>query len=83
MGKRMPTGSDTKRFIHKSQIPPDKIVTYARIERDYLSLKSEPYRTRLTVEGGRLICEHDTSTDAADLGLVKLFFNITLSKPNT
>ena len=82
VGTRMKTGSNTMQFIPKSQIPPDKVITYARIVCDYRPLKSEPNRTRLTVGGDRLVCEHKTSTDAADLMLIKLFFNSTLSKPN-
>ena len=67
---------------NSSQISPDQIITYARIVCDYRPLKSEPNRTRLTVGGDRLVCEHKTSTDAADLMLIKLLFNSTLSKPN-
>ena len=70
-------------FVPKSSIPTDKIVTYACIVCDYRPLKSEPNRTRLTVGGDRLICLHDTSTDAADLILIKLFFNSVLSTTNT
>ena len=82
VGTRMPKGSNTMKFVPKSHIPPDKVVTYARIVCDYRPLKSEPNRTRLTVGGDRLFCNHDTSTDAADLILIKLFFNSTLSTPN-
>ena len=66
-------------FVPKSSIPIDKIITYARIVCDYRPFKSEPNRTRLTVGGDRLQCLHDTSPDAADLILIKLFFNSILS----
>jgi len=79
VGKRMPTGSKTMRFIPRTDIPSGKTVTYARIVCDYRPLKSEPNRTRLTVGGDRLTCHHDTSTDAADLMLIKLFLNSVLS----
>ena len=35
VGKRIPTGSNTMRFIHKSEIPHNKVVTYAHIVCDY------------------------------------------------
>ena len=74
VGTRIKTGSDTMQFVPYSQIPPDKIVTYACIVCDYRPLKSEPNRTRLTVGGDRLIYEHETSSDAADLMLIKLLY---------
>ena len=63
-------------FVAKSQIPTDKIVTYAQIVCDYRPLKSEPNRTHLTVVGDRLIYRHYTSTDAADLGIIKYFLTV-------
>ena len=79
VGKRMPTGSNTMEFVSKSHIPTTKPITYARIVCDYMPLKSEPNRTRLTVGGDTLTCDHETSTDTADLILIKLFFNSILS----
>jgi len=68
---RIPAGSDTMQFIPKSSIPIDKSITHARIVCDCHPLKPEPIRTRLTVDGNRLMCPHETSTDAADLILIK------------
>ena len=82
VGTHIPNGSQTMSFVPKSSIPVYKIVTCARIVCDYLPLKSEPKCTRMTVGGNRLICLHDTSTDAADLILIKLFFNSVLSTTN-
>ena len=77
--KCMPNGSQTMSFVPKSSIPIDKIFIYARIVCQYRPLKSEPNRTRLTVGGDRLQWLHDTSTDTADLILIKRFFNSILS----
>jgi len=82
VGTRMPKGSETIEFIPPTDIPSHKTITYARIVCDYRPLKSEPNRTRLTVGGDRLTCSHETSTDAADLILIKLFFNSVLSTKN-
>jgi len=81
VGDRMKSGSNTMKFVAHNAIPKNKTVTYACIVCDYRPLKSEPNRTRLTVGGDRLTCSHATSTDAADLILIKLFFNSVLSTP--
>ena len=82
VGKCMRTGSNAMEFILKSDIPTTKTTTYTRIVCDYSPLKSEPNRTRLTVGGDKLTCDHGTSTDAADLILIKLYFNSILSTKN-
>jgi len=44
-------GTDTIHFIHKSEVPIGKVVTYGNFVCDIRPLKSEKYRTRLTVGG--------------------------------
>ena len=46
---RMPTGNSTIVFIHPSEIPAHKKVTYGRLVVDIRPLKDEKYRVRHTV----------------------------------
>ena len=74
-------GTDTILFIKKECIPKNKTVTYARVVADYRPLKSEPYRTRLTVGGNLLHCHDNTKTDCATLPTIKTFLNSVISTP--
>ena len=51
VGKRMPSGTKTIRFINKKQIPRGKKVTYGNIICDIRPQKEDPFRVRLTVGG--------------------------------
>ena len=44
-------GNDVVDYILKSEVPADRIVTYANFICDYRPLKSDPHRVRLTVGG--------------------------------
>ena len=50
----MPTGNSTIFFIHPSEIPAHKKVTYGRLVVDIQPLKDEKYRVRITVGGDKL-----------------------------
>ena len=82
-GVRDIKGTDTIRFIHKSDIPYDrwKDVTYGRIVVDFRPQKSEPHRTRLTVGGNKINYPFETSTPTADLATIKVLWNSTISTP--
>jgi len=76
-------GTNTIQFIKKEAIPKNKTVTYARVVADYRPLKSEPYRTRLTVGGNLLHCSDKTKTDCATLPTIKTFLNSVISTPGS
>jgi Reverse transcriptase (RNA-dependent DNA polymerase) len=81
-GPDMPTGTDTMRFIHKSDIPNGKKPTYLRIVCAYRPEKTNPHRVRYTVGGDRLEYSGDVSTKAADISTVKCLLNSVVSTPN-
>ena len=76
-------GTDTIFFISKSEIPKDRLkeVTYARIVVDYKPNKLEKNRTRVTVGGDRINCPFDCGTPTADVPVIKLLWNSTISTP--
>ena len=69
-------------FIHKSQVPEGRTVTYARIVCSVRPEKDEPNRTRITA-GGNLITDYpgETSTETASLETIKIHLNSVLSTP--
>ena len=76
-------GTNTIHFIPKSDIPADrwKDVTYARIVVGYKPDKLEKNRTRITVGGDRITSLIDCGTPTADVPIIKLLWNSTLSTP--
>ena len=50
---RIPTGNIKIVFIHPSEIPAHKKVTYGRLVVDIRPLKDEKYRVRITVGGDK------------------------------
>ena len=73
-------GTNTIFFINKADILADwwKDVKYGRIVISYRPEKSEPNRTRLTVEGDRVNYTGHCKTPTTDLLTVKIFLNITI-----
>ena len=76
---RMPTGNSTIFFIHPSEIPTHKKVTYGRLVVDIRPLKEEKYRVHITVGGDKLDSCGDASSVAASLATVKLLLNSVVS----
>eukprot|EP00804_Cyclotella_cryptica_P023552 CCRYP_018913-RA/>CCRYP_018913-RA protein AED:0.17 eAED:0.19 QI:0/0/0/1/0.25/0/5/0/1080 len=76
-------GTDTIRFIPKSEVPEDRFkdVTYIRMVCQVRTEKKEPNRSRATVGGNLIKCEDDIGTPTADLLLIKIFFNSVISTP--
>merc|ERR1711966_284779 len=76
-------GTNTIFFVPKSEIPRDRLkdVTYARIVVDYKPNKLEKNRTRVTVGGDRINCPFDCGTPTADVPVIKLLWNSTISTP--
>ena len=74
-------GTDTMKFIKKSEIPQNKKVTYARFCCDIRPQKDETHRTRMTAGGDRLEYEGKTSTETASLETIKMHLNSVISTP--
>ena len=75
----MPTGNSTIFFIHPSEIPTHKKITYGRLVADIRPLKEEQFRVRITVGGDKLDFFGDASSVAASLATVKLLLNSVIS----
>ena len=73
------TGSNTINFIQKTNIPRNKKVTYANLVYDFLPLKSDQYRVRLTVGGDRLQYDKETASRAENLLETKILVNSVIS----
>ena len=71
--------TDTIEFIFRHDVPKGSDVTYATYVLDYRSLKSEPYRVRITVGGNRLTYTEDSGSPAANLLETKVLLNSTIS----
>ena len=82
VGTRMPSGTNTIRFIRRSDVPKDRKPTYAKFVCTIRPQKKETHRTRLTVGGNLITFTGDVSTPTADITLAKLLINSTLSTPN-
>ena len=75
----MTTGNSTIFFIHPSEIPAHKKVTYGRLVVEIRPLKDEKYRVRITVGGNKLdFCGYASSV-AAFVATVKLLLNRVVS----
>ena len=72
-------GTQTVRFISKSEVPSDRQVTYATFVCDVKPLKKETHRVRITVGGDRLACLDDTVSPATNLLETKLLLSSTIS----
>ena len=71
--------TDTGNFIHKYEVPQDRDISYATYVLYYRTLKSEPYRVRITVGGERLSYDNDAGSPAANLLEAKVLLNSTIS----
>ena len=60
-------GTYTIDFIHKSEVPANKKVTYPNFICDYWPLKAEPHRVWLKVGGDKLDCPYDAGSPEAPL----------------
>jgi hypothetical protein len=80
-GIRDIVGTDTIRFIRKSQIPPGRRATYPRYVCEVRPQKSEPNRTRITVGGNLIDYPGEVATRTADLTSAKILWNSVISTP--
>ncbi len=74
-------GMDTIQFIHKHEIPADRLkdITYIKFVCTVRTKKKDPYRTRATMGGNLINYPDDVSTPTATLLLIKIFLNSVIS----
>ena len=72
-------GTSTFRFVSRSEIPSDRVVTYLRIVCNDRPEKTEVRRVRWTVGGDRIDYPFDVSTKTAALATVKILLNSVIS----
>ena len=74
-------GTDTIRFIHKREIPTDRLkdVTYIKFVCNVRTKKKDPNRTRATMGGNLINYPEDVGTPTANLLLIKIFLNSVIS----
>ena len=74
-------GTDTIRFIHKREIPVDRLkdVTYIKFVCTVRTKKKDPHRTRATMGGNLINYPDDVGTPTANLLLIKIFLNSVIS----
>lgn len=75
-------GNSTIFFVHLSDIPSHKKITYERLVVDIRPLKAERYRVLLKVGGDKLDFFGDASSVAASLATVKILLKIVASTDN-
>ena len=71
--------SNTIQFIPRSEVPPNRKVTYGNFVCEHRPLKTEKYRVRLTVGGDKLDYPDDATSPASTLIETKLLINSTIS----
>jgi hypothetical protein len=74
-------GTNTIRFIRRTDVPLGRKATYGSFVIDIKTHKEETERTRLTAGGDQIEYPGDTSTVTAGLTTAKMLFNSTISTP--
>jgi hypothetical protein len=74
-------GTNTIKFIPRSEVPPDRKTTYIRVVCELKPHKAEKERTRVTVGGNLIDYPGDVSTRTAELQTIKLLANSVVSTP--
>ena len=74
-------GTDTMRFIHKREIPVDRLkdVTYIKFVCTVRTEKKDPNRMRATMGGNLINYPDDVGVPTANLLLIKIFLNSVIS----
>lgn len=73
------TGTDTIRFIKRTEVPRGRTVTYANFVCNIRPHKEEQHRVRLTVGGDKLTYPNDASSPSTGLVETKIFCNSVIS----
>jgi hypothetical protein len=73
--------TNTIQFIHQHEVPKDQMkdVTYCQFVYTVQTEKSEPNRTRFTVEGDRINYPGKVDTPTAEMLVAKMLFNSVIS----
>ena len=66
-------------FIHHSDVPATRKVTYANFVCDHRPLKAEKYRVRMTIGGDKLEYNNETASPTVSLIETKLLLNSVIS----
>ena len=82
VGTRIPTGTNTIKFIARNQVPKDRKVTYGNMVCEIRPQKAETCRVRLTVGGDQIDYLGEVSTPTSDLTTAKCLVNIIRSTTN-
>jgi hypothetical protein len=80
VGRRI-DGTNTIFFIHKHEIPQDRLrdVTYIKFVSSIRMEKEDPHRIRATLGGNLIHYPDDVGTPTANLLLIKIFLNSIIS----
>jgi len=70
---------DVLDWIHYSDVPPHKTITYPQYTVDIRPEKAEPYRTRITAGGNLLEYLGNVTTHTAGMETIKCHWNSVLS----
>ena len=79
--KHTTTGTNTCKFITKQQLPLGIKPTYVRIVTAFCKQKEDPYQVRMTVRSNLINYMGDVATKSANLTMVKILLNKTISDP--
>ena len=72
-------GTNTIFFVHHSEVPAGKQVTYGNIVVSISPNKAETHRVRITVGGDKLSYDGPTATQSASLITAKILLNSVVS----
>jgi hypothetical protein len=72
------TGTNTIDFLRRSDVPPDKKISYGNFICNYRPLKTETNRVHLTAGGDKIPYNDDAGSPAASLLETKLLLNSTI-----
>ena len=71
--------NDAIEFVSQNDVPKDRAVTYATYVLDYIPLKSDPYRVRITLWGDKLQYLEDAGPPASNIIETKILLNSVIS----
>lgn len=81
-GYKETKGTDTCRFIKKSDVPKDRNATYVRVVVADRPRKAEEERVRVTVGGDKVDYPGEVSTKTSELVTAKVLLNSVISDPD-
>ena len=79
----MKNGNKNIFFIPRNQVPTGQNITYENPVCDYIPLKYNPYRVRLTIGGDNIPYPSDSGSPAVTLLEAKIIFNRVILTPGS